>query len=101
MDNLAEMVRAYSPETFLSVKIDRLALKVALGLSLSEAIMLETLLREYQSSDFPVKAVRQHIHNLRRKLEGRYGLGSVVSMGVGFYAIPDNIKAGIQADMEG
>ena len=101
MNTIASMVRDYRPASFLSVDIDRLVLKQALSLSLSEAIILSLLLKEYQVNDFPVRAVRQHIHNLRKKLEERYGNSTIISMGMGFYLISDAIKASIQNDCAG
>ena len=101
MNSLPDIVRNYKPETYLSVIIDRLALKSSLGLSIGEASILSILLREYQAADFPVRAVRQHIHNLRRKLSERYGSDAIVSVGMGFYAISDITKAAIKTDFAG
>jgi hypothetical protein len=101
MNSLPDMIRDYKPVTYLSVDIDRLVLKSALRLSLSEAVILSLLLREYQAGTFPVKAVRQHIHNIRKKLAARYGMDTISSVGMGFYAIPEAVKASIKQDFAG
>ena len=72
-------------------------------LSTREAMILSILLREYQAGkeDFETNAVRQHIFNIRKKLS-RHITGDtitgdiIISMGMGFYAIPDSFKEAIQ-----
>lgn len=107
MNNLAEMIRSYKPDAFVSIDADVITLKVVFNLSLSEATILKTLLREYQAGqdDFHTKAIRQHIYILRRKLGlalkwRPYEGDLIVSMGQGFYAIPDEIKLIIKGRLE-
>ena len=85
----------------MSVHADTVTLRTRYNLTVSEAFILSVLLREYQAGeiDFKTRAIRQHIYMLRAKLEGEYGLGTIVSMGMGFYAIPDFFKEAIKNDL--
>ena len=101
MNNLPAMIRAYRPESFMSVHADTTKLCSLFGLTASEGFILSVLLREYQAGeiDFQTKAIRQHIYRLREKLEERYGSGTIISMGMGFYAIPDHKKSSMREDI--
>lgn len=97
MNSLPEMIQAFKPEVYTSVSIDTTLLVARLKLSPREANILSILLKEYQASNaqFQSSAIRQHIHCLRNKLK-LFGDNTISSMGMGFYAIPDEIKENIQ-----
>jgi hypothetical protein len=84
--------------TFLSVNIDMVLIKSKLKLSPQAAFILSLLLREYQAhiTEFDSTAYRQHVHTIRKLLYKRFGDRVIVSMGMGMYAIPDDIKLAIQ-----
>jgi hypothetical protein len=89
--------------TFLSVDIDVVKIKSKLKLSPQAAFILSLLLREYQAhiTEFDSVASRQHVHTIRKLLHGRFGDRVIVSMGMGMYAIPDDVKQAIQKYISG
>jgi len=95
MNSLIEQVQTYKPETFNSVQVDIALLIARLKLSPKEAGILQVLLQEYQSLFLNDPAIRQHIYCLRKKLK-MFGENVIASMGMGFYAIPDDIKTAIE-----
>lgn len=98
MNSLAEMVRSYRPESYVSVDTDMLTLKTKFGLSPCQAFILMLLLKEYQvhANKFNTEATRQQIYKVRDALRGQFGNDTIISVGLGFYAIPDEIKTAIQ-----
>jgi hypothetical protein len=98
MNNVIEQIQAFKPDTFTSINVDVALLITKLNLSPREAYVLSILLQEYQSN-FDIPAIRQHIYCLRNKLK-MFGENVIASMGMGFYAIPDDIKEIIQSHIE-
>jgi hypothetical protein len=103
MNSLTEMVHSYRPESFVSVDTDVLTLKTKLRLSPAGAYILMLLLREYQVhiNKFNTEAARQQIYSVRNALRGKFGDDVIVSIGLGFYAVPDNVKKAIQEFLDG
>ena len=89
-----KLVVAYRPREFISLNYNVIELKRVLKLTLTEAIILEMLLSEYQVHHlkFPTRSFRNHIQNIREKLTLSLGKRMIMSSIAGIYRISDKNK---------
>ena len=98
MKLIEQIVADHQPEQFISVNADLVTLMTIFGLSPAEADVLCVLLREYKAcaTDFRGRATRIHIRKVRQKLQPYCGANSILSLGMGYYLIPDPMKTTIK-----
>lgn len=87
-------IAGYQPEQFISRNVTVIDLIVQFKLSPAEAEIVSILLREYKASIpmFRMRAARNHITNIRKKLRSLLGCNPIVSVGMGYYLMPDAVK---------
>lgn len=89
----ATALEAYEPDKFYCANIPLSVLKRCFQLTPIETEIVHALLREYKYDLHEYKGCRQHVFNIRRKLSSSMGVGAgVISFGLEFYAIPDEVK---------
>jgi hypothetical protein len=79
---------------FVSIVYSAAELKDYLGVSMTEAAILQMLLQASQvfNTEFPTNSYRNHIQNMRGRFMRIFGKKLILSSAIGMYRIPDEHK---------
>jgi hypothetical protein len=96
--SLTTPLPVYRSKEFVSLDMDPVLLKSKFNLSPHGAYILSLLLREYQVHllNFDTTAPRQHIFAIRNAMRAHLENDVIISMGMGMYAISDQMKLAIK-----
>lgn len=94
MNEGMKLTVSYKPIEFIRLNYDVIELKHVLKLTLTEAIIFNMLLQEYEvhHSKFPTRSFRNHVQTMREKFMLLLNSKIILSSNAGIYSILDRDK---------